>query len=79
MYIELHARSAFSFLEGASVPEELAERVRGTAKCRPWRCSIATAFTARRVFIWPPKKLGSARAHRRGSHFGRWLALSVAG
>ncbi|HSA92905.1 MAG TPA: error-prone DNA polymerase [Terriglobales bacterium] len=26
MYIELHARSAFSFLEGASLPEELAER-----------------------------------------------------
>jgi error-prone DNA polymerase len=25
MYIELHARSAFSFLDGASVPEELAE------------------------------------------------------
>jgi len=25
MYIELHCRSAFSFLEGASVPEELAE------------------------------------------------------
>ena len=25
MYIELHARSAFSFLEGASAPEELAE------------------------------------------------------
>src|SRR3974390_418573 len=25
MYIELHARSAFSFLEGASVPEELAQ------------------------------------------------------
>src|SRR5512146_747493 len=24
MFIELHARSAFSFLEGASVPEELA-------------------------------------------------------
>ena len=24
MYIELHARSAFSFLEGASSPEELA-------------------------------------------------------
>ena len=28
MYIELHARSAFSFLEGASVPEELAEACR---------------------------------------------------
>ena len=25
-YIELHARSAFSFLEGASLPEELATR-----------------------------------------------------
>ena len=25
MYIELHARSAFSFLEGSSLPEELAE------------------------------------------------------
>src|SRR5271169_400380 len=25
MYIELHTRSAFSFLEGASVPEELAK------------------------------------------------------
>jgi len=24
MYIELHARSAFSFLEGSSLPEELA-------------------------------------------------------
>ena len=24
MYTELHARSAFSFLEGASIPEELA-------------------------------------------------------
>ena len=23
MYIELHARSAFSFLEGSSLPEEL--------------------------------------------------------
>jgi error-prone DNA polymerase len=26
MYVELHARSAFSFLEGASLPEEIAER-----------------------------------------------------
>ena len=24
MYTELHARSAFSFLEGASIPEEMA-------------------------------------------------------
>ena len=26
MYVELHARSAFSFLRGGSVPEELVER-----------------------------------------------------
>src|SRR4030067_53354 len=26
MYVELHARSAFSFLEGAALPEALAER-----------------------------------------------------
>ena len=26
MYIELHARSAFSFLEGAALPEQLAKR-----------------------------------------------------
>ncbi|MBV9441696.1 MAG: PHP domain-containing protein [Acidobacteriaceae bacterium] len=25
-YVELHARSAFSFLEGASLPEDLASR-----------------------------------------------------
>ena len=30
MYIELHARSAFSFLEGVSLPEELA------AMCKDW-------------------------------------------
>ena len=30
--------------------------------CPPWLCSIATAFTARPVFIWPPEKL-SLRAH----------------
>ena len=30
-------------------------------KCQPWRCSIATAFTARRAFIWPQKNL--IRAH----------------
>ena len=31
-------------------------------ECQPWLCSIATASTARRVFIWLPGKL-SLRAH----------------
>ena len=29
MYVELHARSAFSFLEAAALPEALAERAAG--------------------------------------------------
>ena len=33
-YIELHARSAFSFLEGSSVPEDLVECKRQTNTCQ---------------------------------------------
>jgi error-prone DNA polymerase len=41
MYTELHARSAFSFLEGASLPEELA------SVCKEY----GMASMARLVFI----------------------------
>ena len=30
-YVELRCRSAFSFLEGGSLPEDLAERLRAVA------------------------------------------------
>jgi hypothetical protein len=42
-YIELHARSAFSFLEGASAPEELAAAAAALNMCRAHRRSPATS------------------------------------
>ena len=35
-YVELHCHSAFSFLDGASLPEELVRR-RWSAAIRRWR------------------------------------------
>ena len=60
-YIELHARSAFSFLEGASVPEELASR------CADYEMP-AMALLDRNGFYGSPRfhlaaKKVSVRAH----------------
>ena len=41
---------------------------RKIATCPQWPCSIATASTARRVFIWPRKKPTSARTSAPKSH-----------
>ncbi len=75
MYIELHARSAFSFLEGASVPEELAGTLRrarnarhGPARSRR-RVRLAALLSGR-------QKNFHSGAHRRGNHFRGRLALS---
>ena len=51
MYIELHARSAFSFLEGASLPEELAGVCSATRSARHGsarhrRCVRRTTFSS---------------------------------
>ena len=62
MYIELHAKSAFSFLEGASVPEELIAACAGTSRCRRWHCWIATVSTAAPRFHLAAKKNG-IKAH----------------
>ena len=51
-YVELHTRSAFSFLEGASLPESLIARVRNAASLR-WPSSIGTASMVRRASTWP--------------------------
>ena len=60
-YIELHARSAFSF-SGRRFPARRSGRRRPrTSAIRPWRCSIATASTARRAFTWRRRKPASAR------------------
>jgi hypothetical protein len=64
MYTELHARSAFSFLEGASLPEEFAEEC-AKHEMAALPCWIAMASMARRVFIWPQKKSRFARTSAR--------------
>jgi len=55
VYIELHASSAFSFLDGSSLPEALVERAAALGYPR-LRCSIVTASTARRAFTSRRKK-----------------------
>ena len=60
-YVELHARSAFNFLRGASFPEQMAEVAAGSA-CRAWPCMIAMACTARRVSIEEARNRESSRS-----------------
>jgi error-prone DNA polymerase len=58
MYVELHARSAFSFLEGASAPEELASACSALGN-RPWLCWIVTALWRTTILFprinWHPR------------------------
>ena len=70
MYIELHARSAFSFLEGASMPEELA------GVCAEHGMPAMALLDRDGVYGAPrfhlaAKKKSHSRAHRRGSHVAR--------
>ena len=56
MYVELHARSAFSFLEGASTPEDLmtaAARLNLPAMAILDRDGV---YGGLRAFTWPPGK-----------------------
>ena len=60
-YVELHARSAFSFLEGASMPEFLMQQAAasgdaGDGAARPQRSS-----TERRAFTWKDTSAGCER------------------
>jgi len=58
--------SAFSFLEGASVPRIWPAPARNSV-CPPWRWWTATASTARRASIWPRRRRASARTSARKS------------
>ena len=77
MYIELHARSAFSFLEGASMPEELAG-VCAEHGMRAMALLDRDGVYGSPRFHLAAEKAPSPRAHRRGSHIIGRLALSVA-
>ncbi len=77
-YVELHARSAFSFLRGASLPEELAGVCAGLgmpamALARPRWCLRRAALPFRSEEGRHP------RARRRGGHRYRWRNLPAAG
>src|SRR2546423_11597648 len=63
MYTELHARSAFSFLEGASVPEELA------AACAQYGMSAMAVLDRDGVYGAPRVYLGAQKLSMR-AHIG---------
>ena len=63
MYIELHARSAFSFLEGASVPEEFAE------VCAAYQMP-AMALLDRDGVYGAPRFHLAAKKHKVKAHIG---------
>ena len=63
MYTELHARSAFSFLEGASVPEELA------SVCAE-RGMVAMAMLDRDGVYGAPRFYQAAKKTRMRAHIG---------
>ncbi len=56
MYVELHARSAFSFLEGASAPEELIGLGKEMGMASMALLDRDPDHGRHRVFIWRRKK-----------------------
>jgi error-prone DNA polymerase len=63
MYVELHARSAFSFLEGASLPEEL------VSACAEWGMK-AMALLDRDGVYGAPRFYGAAKKTSVDAHIG---------
>ena len=69
MYVELHARSAFSFLEGACLPEELA------AACAEHGIG-GMAITDRDGVYGAPRFHAEAQKQKIKSHIGAEITLS---
>ncbi len=78
MYIELHARSAFSFLEGSSLPEELVSACIAHGMPAMALLDRDGVYGAPRFYL-AAKKTFDARAHRSRSHLDGRMALSLAG
>lgn len=69
MYVELHARSAFSFLEGASLPEQLAKR------CGELQIP-ALALLDRDGVYGAPRMHQAAKAEKIRAHVGAEVTLA---
>jgi error-prone DNA polymerase len=72
MYIELHARSAFSFLEGASLPELL------MARCAQFDMPAMALLDRNGLYGAPRFHIAAGRAGTR-AHIGAEIAVSDAG
>ena len=72
MYVELHARSAFSFLEGASLPELL------MARCAELEMPAMALLDRNGLYGSPRMHLAAQRAGLR-AHVGAEIAVSDAG
>ena len=72
MYVELHARSAFSFLEGASLPERLMER------CAQWNMAGMALLDRNGLYGAPRLHMAALRAGC-AAHIGAEIAVGEAG
>ena len=68
MYIELHARSAFSFLEGSLIPEEMAGVVCGERGMGAMAVLDRDGVYGAPRFYLAAKKKSDSRAYRRGNY-----------
>ena len=72
MYVELHARSAFSFLEGASLPELL------MARCAQLEMPAMALLDRNGLYGAPRFHMAAQRAGTR-AHIGAEIAVRDAG
>ena len=70
-YVELHARSAFSFLRGASFPEQLAERAAELELPAMALCDRDGRLRRAALFMSKGKECGVRADRRRGTHARR--------
>jgi error-prone DNA polymerase len=71
-YVELHARSAFTFLEGGSLPESL------VARCAEQNLP-AMALLDRHGFYWAPRFHMAAKQRGIKAHVGAEVAIAEGG
>src|ERR1700731_4537179 len=71
-YVELHARSAFTFLEGASLPEDL------TRSCEHYQIPAMVLLDRNGVYGAPRFHLG-AKQHDVKAHVGAEITVAESG